>query len=60
MRVVWNRQQPTFSFEHCKVLLRNNNVPVLSKWRLRNDMKQFTFLNILNQESQAQVALWAT
>ena len=29
-------------------LLWNNNVPALSKWHLRNDMKQFTSLNTLN------------
>jgi len=27
--------------------LRNNNIPALSEWCLRNDMKQYTFLNTL-------------
>jgi len=29
-------------------VVQNNNIPALSKWRLRIDMKQFTFLNNLN------------
>jgi len=28
--------------------ITKQQVPALSKWRLRNDMKQFTFLNTLN------------
>jgi len=48
MWVVWNRLQPAFAFQCCIILLRKNNVPALSKWRLCNDTKQFTFLNTLN------------
>ena len=31
MRVVWNKQQPTFPFYRCIVLLQNNNVHAMHK-----------------------------